>query len=106
MENGLLFVPQADGMKALDSDTGALVWNAPEAVWGWGPVVANGVVYASNVNMEWDAFDARDGTHLWSVTDSSGCGGACTNATAAVANGILYLPGPDNFLRAYTVQSR
>jgi outer membrane protein assembly factor BamB len=104
VENGLLFVPQADGMHAFDADTGALVWVAPEADWGWGPAVANGVVYASAVFGEWYAFDASNGNQLWSVTFP--CGGSCTNATAAVANGILYLPGPGNFLRAYTVQSR
>ena len=104
VESGLLFVPQADGMHAFDAYTGALVWVAPEATWGWGPAVANGVVYASDWFGEWDAFDASNGNHLWSVT-IPGCGGSCTSATAAVANGILYLAGPDDFLRAYTVQS-
>jgi outer membrane protein assembly factor BamB len=103
--NGLLFVPQGSGLKALNAETGALVWTAP-AYSIWSPAVANGVVYASNLSGEWDAFDARDGTELWSVTTASGCGGACANGTPAVANGILYLPGPDNFLRAYTVQTR
>jgi len=101
---GLLFVPSGAGLKALNADTGALVWTAP-AFSIWSPAVANGVVYASNVSGEWDAFDARDGTELWSVTTSS-CGGACANGTPAVANGILYLPGPDNFLRAYSVPGR
>jgi outer membrane protein assembly factor BamB len=102
--NGLLFVPSGAGLKALDVETGALVWTAP-AYSVWSPAVANGVVYASNVNGEWDAFDAQDGTQLWSVITAS-CGGSCANGTPAVANGILYLPGPDNFLRAYSVPSR
>jgi outer membrane protein assembly factor BamB len=103
--NGLLFVPQGSGLKAFDVETGTLVWTAP-AYSVWSPAVANGVVYASNLSGEWDAFDARDGTQLWSVTISSGCGGSCANGTPAVANGVLYLPGPDRFLRAYSVQSR
>lgn len=102
--NGLLFVPSGAGLKALNVDTGALVWTAP-AYSVWSPAVANGVVYASNLNGEWDAFDAQDGTQLWSVITAS-CGGSCANGTPAVANGILYLPGPDNFLRAYSVQTR
>jgi outer membrane protein assembly factor BamB len=102
--NGLLFVPQGSGLKAFDLETGALVWTAP-AFSIWSPAVANGVVYASNLNGEWDAFDARDGTQLWSVITVP-CGGSCANGTPAVANGILYLPGPDNFLRAYSVPSR
>jgi outer membrane protein assembly factor BamB len=102
---GLLFVPSGAGLKALNVDTGALVWTAP-AYSVWSPAVANGVVYASNLNGEWDAFDARDGTELWSVTTAFGCGGSCADGTPAVANGILYLPGPDSFLRAYSVQNR
>jgi len=66
-----------------------------------GPSVANGVVYASNLDGEWDAFNALDGTLLWSVDESSGCGGTCTNAIPVVANGKLYLAGPDQFLRCY-----
>ena len=103
--NGLLFVPQGSGLMAFDADTGALVWTQPTAASSWSPAVANGVVYGSNWNGERDAYDARNGTQLWSVT-IPGCSGSCTTGTAAVANGILYLAGPDNFLRAYTVQSR
>lgn len=102
--DGLLFVPSGAGLKALNVDTGALVWTAP-AYSVWSPAVANGVVYASNLNGEWDAFDTQDGTLLWSVITDP-CGGSCANGTPAVANGILYLAGPDNFLRAYSVQSR
>jgi len=103
--NGLLFVPQGSGLKAFDLETDTLVWTAPASSL-WSPAVANGVVYASNLNGEWAAFDARDGTELWSVTIGLGCGGSCTNGTPAVANGVLYLPGPDNVLRAYSVPSR
>lgn len=103
--DGLLFVPSGAGLKALDVETRTLVWTAPTYSI-WSPAVANGVVYASNLSGEWDAFDARDGTELWSVTTVFGCGGSCANGTPAVANGILYLPGPDNFLRAYSVPSR
>jgi outer membrane protein assembly factor BamB len=103
--DGLLFVPSGAGLKAFDVETGALVWTAP-AYSVWSPAVANGVVYASNLSGEWDAFDARDGTELWSVTTVFGCGGSCAEQTPAVANGILYLAGPDNFLRAYSVPSR
>jgi outer membrane protein assembly factor BamB len=99
--DGMVFVTQSQ-LWALDAATGAVVWSAPAAS-GWGPVVANGVVYASSQSGEWDAFHARTGSLLWSVTVGSGCGGSCANAVPVVANGILYLPGPDNFLRAYTL---
>ena len=99
--DGLVFVTQSN-LVALNAATGAVVWTAP-ATSGWGPVVANGVVYASSLNGEWDAFDERNGALLWSVTVGSGCGGSCANAVPVVANGVLYLAGPDQFLRAFTV---
>ena len=97
--NRHVFVIQATLM-ALDAATGAVAWEAPAASI-WGPSVANGVVYASSLNGEWDAFDERSGALLWSVTSGSGCGGTCTNSTPVIANGTLYLAGPDNYLRAY-----
>jgi len=97
--NGLVFVTHSQ-LWALDAWTGAVVWSAPvtSAV---GPTVANGVVYASSLNGEWDAFDERDGTLLWSVTFGSGCSGTCTVTLPVIANGTLYLAGPDQYLRAF-----
>lgn len=106
MAHGLIFVAQAAGLQAFDAKTGAPVWIVPIGSATQTPVVANGVVYVPNFDGEWDAYDARNGTLLWSVVISSGCGGNCTNGTAVVAHGILYLAGPDNFLRAYSVPSR
>jgi eukaryotic-like serine/threonine-protein kinase len=99
--DGMVFVTAAN-LIALNAATGAVVWTAPASS-TWGPSVANGVVYASNLNGEWDAFDERDGSLLWSFTAGSGCGGDCTNAVPVVANGVLYLAGPDGYLRAFTV---
>jgi outer membrane protein assembly factor BamB len=99
--NGLVFVTQSS-LIALDANSGEVVWSAP-ATSAWGPVVANGVVYTSSLNGEWDAFDERTGSLLWSVTVGSGCGGSCANAVPVVANGVLYLPGPDQYLRAFAV---
>jgi len=100
--NGLVFVTQAQ-LIALNAATGAVVWTA-QANSDWGPAVANGVVYASSLSGEWDAFDERNGSLLWSVTvGTGGCSGACTNAVPVVANGVLYLAGPDQYLRAFTI---
>lgn len=96
---GMVFVTFVD-LIALDARTGVEVWRAPGVHSNAGPSVANGVVYASNTSGEWDAFDARNGALLWSVV-IPGCGGTCTNAIPVVANGWLYLAGPDRFLRAY-----
>jgi len=96
---GMVFVTFVD-LIALDARTGVEVWRVPGVHSNTGPSVANGVVYASNLSGEWDAFDARNGALLWSVV-IPGCGGTCTNAIPVVANGRLYLAGPDQFLRAY-----
>ena len=100
--NGRVFVTHAN-LIALNAATGAVVWTAPASS-TWGPSVANGVVYASSLNGEWDAFDERNGSLLWSVTVGSGCGGTCANAVPVVANGVLYLAGPDQYLRAFAVR--
>ena len=97
---GMVFVTFVD-LFALDAKTGVEVWRVPGVHSVAGPSVANGVVYASNLSGEWDAFDARNGALLWSVVVGGGCGGTCTNAIPVVANGRLYLAGPDQFLRAY-----
>jgi outer membrane protein assembly factor BamB len=98
--DGHVFITQTN-LIALDAATGAVVWSAPASS-SWGPSVANGVVYASSLNGEWDAFDERNGTLLWSVT-VGGCGGNCTEALPVVAHGVLYLAGSDGYLRAFTV---
>jgi eukaryotic-like serine/threonine-protein kinase len=102
--NGLVFVTHSQ-LWALDAWTGAVVWSAP-ATSAVGPTVANGVVYASSLNGEWDAFDERDGTLLWSVTVDSGCFGTCTVTLPIIANGTLYLAGPDAYLHAFSLPTQ
>ena len=99
LANGMVFVTQSR-LWALNAQTGAVVWSAPVESF-WGPTVANGVVYASNQSGEWDAFDERDGTLLWSVVIDGGCFFSCANAVPVVANGILYLAGPDDKVHAF-----
>ena len=102
--NGLVFVTHSQ-LWALDAFTGAVIWGAP-ATSAVGPTVANGVVYASSLDGEWDAFDERDGTLLWSVTFGSGCSGTCTVTLPVIANGTLYLAGPDSNLHAFSLPTQ
>lgn len=95
---GLLFA-QGGTLVALDEDTGVVAWSFP-AAGGWGPSVANGVVYASDWNGVWSAFDQEDGSLLWSIV-IPGCSGTCSIAPPVVANGTLFLSGPDASMRAY-----
>jgi outer membrane protein assembly factor BamB len=89
---GKVFVTQSQ-LFALDAATGAVVWTAA-ADSSMGPSVANGVVYASSQSGEWDAFDARNGQLLWSVTISGGCGGDCAQTAPVISNGKLFVTGP------------
>ena len=102
--NGMVFVTQSS-LWALDAVTGATVWSAPASS-AVGPTVANGIVYASNQSGEWDAFDQRSGTLLWSVTFGTGCSGDCTVTLPVIADGALYLAGPDAYLHAFTLPPR
>ncbi|HEX3421550.1 MAG TPA: PQQ-binding-like beta-propeller repeat protein, partial [Candidatus Udaeobacter sp.] len=43
----------------------------------------------------------QKGSLLWSVVVGGGCGFSCTNAVPVIANGTLYLAGPDQYLRAF-----
>jgi outer membrane protein assembly factor BamB len=96
---GKVFVNVID-LVALDARTGVEVWRRPLVHANDGPSVANGVVYSANDDGEWDAFDVRDGSLLWSVNNAQ-CSGACIQATPVVANGRLYLADGDAVLRAY-----
>ncbi len=66
---GLLFVPGAQGLYALDPRTGAIRWrNLAVSLGGGGmgtPAYADGMVVAGTVNGVF-AFDARTGRALWS----------------------------------------
>jgi outer membrane protein assembly factor BamB len=97
---GMVFIEFLD-LFALDAETGAELWRVSGVHSAKGPSVANGVVYVSNLDGEWDAFDARNGTLLWSVTIGSGCGGVCTEARPVIANGRLYLASGGDKLVAY-----
>jgi outer membrane protein assembly factor BamB len=97
---GKVFVTEA-ALFALDAATGAVVWTAA-AQSDMGPSVANGVVYASSQSGEWDAFDARNGQLLWSVTISVGCSGAsCAQMAPVISNGKLFVTSGGNKVYAF-----
>ena len=107
--NGLVYV-QGGTLLALDASSGTTVWTAGASS-AWGPIVANGVVYASsttsNFVAEWDAYDAETGEHLATFHTSAGSCflGDCTNTVPVIADGTLYLAGPGPELSAYRLPS-
>lgn len=102
--NGVVYVGvgeqlATDGsLYALNATTGALLWAftapvGPAAGRGnaFGtPVVANGIVYASNSNESVYAFDAGTGAFLWS-TDPTNPIGTYWGNTPVIANGVVYV---------------
>jgi outer membrane protein assembly factor BamB len=93
-------------LSALDEGTGDVAWTASAASPS-GPVVANGVVFASdltaNFSARWDAFDASSGEKLavWRTPAGTCFAGTCTETTPVVANGTLYLAGPGPQITAF-----
>jgi outer membrane protein assembly factor BamB len=83
--NGVVYFDP--GLYALDANTGALLWTAADCGCVDTPAVANGVVYAGNIE-GWfgvGAYNAATGTLLWKYgTDSP------VLASPAVANGVVY----------------
>jgi outer membrane protein assembly factor BamB len=78
-----------EGLLALDSRTGALLWTTPyEGEVLGSPVLANGVVYAgTDENLV--AHDAATGASLYTF-DMSGTTGMAAMASPAVVNGRVY----------------
>jgi outer membrane protein assembly factor BamB len=107
--DGLVYV-QGGTLIALHASSGTTAWTT-DASSAFGPIVANGIVYASsttsNFRAEWDAYDAVTGGQLARFRTSAGTcfSGACTNTVPVIADGTLYLAGPGPGLSAYRLPS-
>jgi len=94
--NGLIYYVEGEGSILIAADVSNLFppkWNADLGGGGTGtdvfssPAVANGVVYTGDPNGGVQAFNAADGTHLW----SGAVGGQIFFQSPAVAHGVLYM---------------
>lgn len=85
---GKVFIGSIDeGLLALDSRTGALLWTTPYEGEVWGsPVLANGVLYAGTDEVL-VAHDAATGAPLWSTQISTGM---ANMSSPAVVDGRVY----------------
>jgi outer membrane protein assembly factor BamB len=87
--NGVVYIEADDGVYALDAQAGTLIWKYTINTERGSPTVANGVVYfgatANNVSNVY-ALDAQTGTLIWKYKT-----GILVAATAAVANGLVYI---------------
>jgi len=88
---GIVYVTSNDAsrdanMAALDADTGEEVWRAQLGAHVTGPVTwANGVLYVSDDSGRIDAYDAADGSRLWSYDVPFPAAGGI-----AVVDGVVY----------------
>jgi outer membrane protein assembly factor BamB len=106
-----------NAVRAFDINTGEGAWLTEVAGWTWGvPVVADGVVYASEIRLDyhlpWDtglwALDADTGEVLWTASageplewtadDYPGYG---NGAGPVVVGPFVIVPGLDGIVRAY-----
>ncbi|HEY1331772.1 MAG TPA: PQQ-binding-like beta-propeller repeat protein [Actinomycetota bacterium] len=107
---GMVIVQAGSRLVALDEATGHTRWTAAASS-SIGPVVANGVVYASsstsNYVSQWDAYDAATGEPLATFHTSGGvCKfGDCTRVVPVVADGKLFLAGPGPQIVAFGLPS-
>jgi eukaryotic-like serine/threonine-protein kinase len=91
---GRVFVGSIDeGVRALDSKTGALLWVGPYdgEVWG-APMLANGVVYFG-AELKLLAYNAATGAVVDSFPTSTSFASMCS---PAVVNGRIYIGSGDN----------
>ncbi|CAG0937086.1 Serine/threonine-protein kinase AfsK [Thermoflexales bacterium] len=95
--NNTLFVSTANGLYALNAQTGATSWvYATDLPLGHSPTIANGVAYVGGFDHKLHAVDINTGQKLW--TFDGAAAGYDTNPV--VVNGLVYLGNRDGYFYA------
>lgn len=95
--NGLLYIATANGLYALNAQTGATVWRFDTALpLGNSPTVANGIVYVGGYDHKLHALDAKTGAHLWAFSEAN----AGYDTNPLVVNGKVILGNRDGYMYA------
>lgn len=95
--NNTLFVSTANGLYALNAQTGATRWvYATELPLGHSPTIADGVAYVGGFDRKLHAVDINTGQKLWTF-DGAGAG---YDTNPVVANGLVYLGNRDGYFYA------
>jgi outer membrane protein assembly factor BamB len=89
---GIVYTGSNDGLYAFEAATGKQIWSALPGSSVESVTVANGLVYAGELN----AFDAATGQSVWSVTGIS-----TIFSAPAVANGVAYVGSDDGSVYAF-----
>lgn len=89
--DGLLFISTANGLYALDAETGTQRWVYPTAMpLGNAPTVVNGVVYVGGLDQKLHAINATTGAGLWTFQAEAGF-----DTNPLVVNNRVYLGSRD-----------
>jgi outer membrane protein assembly factor BamB len=92
-----------DGIKAVDAQSGEVLWHFKRDKWFRGPLLSEGVLYAASGDGVLYALDAATGLLLWKYntgyTDLSPM-----SFSAAAADGVLYLCPSDGSVYAIDIQ--
>ncbi len=71
--NGLLYVSTANGLYAIDAESGAEIWVYPtEMPLGHSPTISNGIAYVGGFDRKLHALDARTGEGIWTFEAGAG----------------------------------
>ncbi len=94
--NGLLYISTANGLYALDANTGAEVWVYPtDMPLGHSPTIDNGVAYVGGLDHKLHAIDALTGQGLWTFEAEAGF-----ETNPVVAEGKVFLGNRDGYFYA------
>jgi outer membrane protein assembly factor BamB len=99
VSDGRVFVDGRDTLRAVDNETGALLWNVTGVEFDTVSVAADGTVVGieHGYSGEIRAYDPVDGTERWNVTDFD-------SDTSVVSEGTVYLTR-GGYLYAYDLQT-
>jgi outer membrane protein assembly factor BamB len=81
--DGMVYVPDADGLSAIDSDDQSVIWEAKTGKVRATPAVADSTVYLADVSSGVHALDADTGTEQWTW-------GSLSRNTLSIADGRVY----------------
>jgi outer membrane protein assembly factor BamB len=99
--NGVVYIRSANSIHALSASTGAILWSSPGGNGEYNdsfPAAANGVVYMGFFDGKVSAFDAADGSLLWSFTTD-----APVQWGPIVANGYVYAASKSGEIYAFSL---
>ena len=97
---GLLFISTANGLYALDAETGETTWVYPtELPLGNSPTVFEGVLYVGGLDHNLHAIDVQTGAGIWTYAAGAGFE---TNPLVVDVNGhtVIYVGNHDGYMYA------